>query len=160
MDETQLKRLEAMGGRGTTVAEFLQLSPEEEAHIEIKLALRRLEIELRQRRGLSQAQLAEILHTKQPGVARMENDARGTGFDMLIKALIELGATPTEIGSAISGVVIHGTGRPSRWAELAATATATADDSNIVQDKPAKSLRRKAARPRAARSVVAAGRSL
>lgn len=136
MNETKRKRLEEMGGRVTTVAEFLDLSPEEEAHIEIKLALRRLQIEMRKRRGLSQAQLAELLGTKQPGVARMENDSQGTGFDLLLKALIELGATPGEIGKAIGNVTIHATGSPSRWKENAKLATARAVVRTVAIGKP------------------------
>jgi hypothetical protein len=39
MEHIKRRKIEAAGGRVVTVAEFLQLTPEEEAIIEIRLAL-------------------------------------------------------------------------------------------------------------------------
>lgn len=54
MDEAKRKRLEALGGRVTTVEEFLGLTPEEMAYIELKLALARLLKEVRKEKALTQ----------------------------------------------------------------------------------------------------------
>ena len=57
------KRVKALGWKDGSVAEFLELSPQESALIEIKLALSRKLRELRQR-CMTQAQLARKLKLK------------------------------------------------------------------------------------------------
>jgi hypothetical protein len=58
MDQAKRERLEAKGWKVGTVSEFLELTPEENALIVIKLALSRSLRERRQQR-MSQAELAE-----------------------------------------------------------------------------------------------------
>ncbi len=102
MDEEKRKRLEAKGWRVGTAAEFLGLTPEDEAWIEMKRALRDKVVELRAERGLSQVELARLLGTKQPRVSKIEAGDASVGYDLLMKTLLVLGATPVEIGAAIS----------------------------------------------------------
>lgn len=71
MDKAKREKLEANGWKAGTVEDFLELTPEEAALIEIKLALSRI---LRQRRQerMTQAELAEKLHSSQPRIAKAE----------------------------------------------------------------------------------------
>jgi len=69
MDTKKKKRLEAAGWRVGSADDFLELSPEEFAFVELKLALSG---ELRDRRnelGLSQVELADRLGSSQSRVA-------------------------------------------------------------------------------------------
>lgn len=101
MEKAKRKRLEAKGWRVGTVADFLELEPEEAALIEIKLALSR---NLKQRREpqMTQTELAEKIGSSQPRVAKAEAGSNSVSLDLLIRAMLATGATPQEIGTAIA----------------------------------------------------------
>lgn len=101
--ETETQRLADAGFKETTVAEFLGLSPEEEAIVETSLILSRLVREKRQEREWSQAQLAAHLNKKQPQVVRLET-GQGVSFDAQFAALYAMGVTPREIGERLAVV--------------------------------------------------------
>ena len=103
MEETKRQRLEAAGWKVGTVAEFLGLSPEEEAIIEIRLSLSKSLKKLRQQEKLSQQKLAESINSSQSRVAKMEASDSSVSIDLLIKSLLSLGATREDIATAISG---------------------------------------------------------
>ena len=72
MREAKRRRLEAKGWKVGTAQEFLRLSPEEAAYIELKV---RLAVGLqtwRQRSSLTQADLAKRLQSSQSRIAKME----------------------------------------------------------------------------------------
>jgi DNA-binding transcriptional regulator YiaG len=104
MNKQKRKRLEAKGWKTGTVTEFLGLTPEDEAWIEMKRALRDKIVELRTAQRLSQTEFAEKLGTKQPRVSKIESGDKSVGYDLLMKSLLALGATPSEIGAAITQV--------------------------------------------------------
>ena len=89
-----------------TAAEFLGLSPEEEAIVETSLILSRLVREKRQEKGWSQAQLAQHLGKKQPQVVRLET-GEGVSFDAQFAALYAMGVSPCEIGERLASVSLH-----------------------------------------------------
>lgn len=103
MEKTEDQRLADAGFKETTVAEFLGLSPEEEAIVETSLILSRLVREKRQQLGWTQVQLAAHLNTKQPQVVRLET-GEGVSFDAQFAALYAMGVTPREIGERLAGV--------------------------------------------------------
>jgi predicted XRE-type DNA-binding protein len=103
MEETKRQRLESAGWKVGTVAEFLGLSPEEEAIIEIRLSLSKSLKKLRQQEKLSQQKLAENINSSQSRVAKMEASDSSVSIDLLIKSLLSLGATREDIATAISG---------------------------------------------------------
>jgi hypothetical protein len=70
------KRIRALGWKDGTVAEFLKLTPEESALIEIKLALSR-KLRGRPRKRMTQAQLAQKLRSSQSRVAKAETGDSG-----------------------------------------------------------------------------------
>ncbi len=72
MRKTKKERLEKKGWKVGTAEEFLDLSPEESAHIEMKLRLSENLRRRRRRRRLSQVQLAKLIKSSQSRVAKME----------------------------------------------------------------------------------------
>lgn len=97
MNSRQRKKLEDHGWRAGTVAEFLELTPEEEAYIEMKLSLGRALKETRLKRKLTQTDVARQLHSSQSRVAKMETGDRSVSVDLLVRSLLELGKKPKEI---------------------------------------------------------------
>jgi ribosome-binding protein aMBF1 (putative translation factor) len=102
MRKQQKKRLESKGWKIGTVKEFLGLSAEESAYIELKI---KLATGLRQRRrekGLSQLDLAAKLQSSQSRVAKMEAGDASVSLDLLIRSLITLGASERELSRIIT----------------------------------------------------------
>ena len=103
MDHIKRQKIEAAGYKVSTVAEFLQLTPEEEAIVEIRVAVSKSLKKMRQQEQLSQQKLAEKTNSSQSRVAKMEAADRSVSIDLLIKSLLSLGATREDIAAAISG---------------------------------------------------------
>jgi len=97
MKKSKKKRLEAAGWRVGSTAEFLDLSPEEEAFIELKLALAQSLRDRRRRRKLTQTQLARLLKSSQSRVAKMESSDPSVSLDLLVRSLLILGASPRDL---------------------------------------------------------------
>ena len=74
----------------------------EEALVELKLILSRRLRERRARRGLTQAQLARLLKSSQSRVAKMEAGDPSVSLDLLIRSLLAMGATQTELAHVIA----------------------------------------------------------
>lgn len=101
MKQSKRARLEAKGWRVGSVAEFLDLTPEESAFIETKLALSQYIRHRRKQQNLSQSNLAKLLKSSQSRVAKMEAGDATVSADLLLKALFTLGAKPKDIATAI-----------------------------------------------------------
>jgi ribosome-binding protein aMBF1 (putative translation factor) len=102
MRKQKKKRLAVKGWKVGTVKEFLGLSNEESAYIELKI---RLAAGLRQRReekGLSQLALAAKLQSSQSRVAKMEAGDPSVSLDLLIRSLLSLGASERELSQIIT----------------------------------------------------------
>jgi phage-related protein/predicted XRE-type DNA-binding protein len=94
-------RLEAAGWAVGDVAEFLGLSPEEVAFIELKLALARHLRETRTRNAWTQTEIAVRLGTSQSRVAKMEAADDSVSVDLLVMSLLALGVSRSEVGQVI-----------------------------------------------------------
>jgi DNA-binding XRE family transcriptional regulator len=101
MDRLKKERLESQGWRVGTVAEFLELAPEENALIEIKLALSR-SLKARRQKVMTQTELANKIHSSQPRIAKAENGDGSVSIELLIRAMLATGATIQEIGKTIA----------------------------------------------------------
>ena len=101
MRESKKKRFEAKGWRIGTVDEFLDLSPEESAYIELKLKLSDQFKKQRKRKNLTQVEVARLLRSSQSRVAKMEAGDATVSIDLLIRSLLALGATSKELGRII-----------------------------------------------------------
>ena len=102
MRETKKKRLESKGWKVGNTADFLGLSPEEVAYIELKLRLAEQLRRRRKRRNLSQVKLALIVGSSQSRVAKMEAGDPSVSIDLLIRSLLALGASKRELARVIS----------------------------------------------------------
>jgi len=102
MDAKQRKRLEAAGFRIGSVTDFLELTPDETALVEMRLALSRALRRRREEAGLTQAALARRLGSSQSRVAKMEAGDPSVSLDLLIRALLMVGASRREVGRALA----------------------------------------------------------
>ena len=103
MNKTKQKTLEAKGWRVGTVDEFLALTPEETAYIELKLTLADGLAQRRKEQSLTQVQFAKRIHSSQSRVAKMESGDPSVSLDLLVKSLLALGSSPTDLAKMIQG---------------------------------------------------------
>ena len=102
MDKRKKEKLAKKGWKVGLVAEFLDLSAEESAYIEMKLALSEKLRERRRRKKLTQAELAKAIESSQSRVAKMEAGDPTVSIDLLVKSLLALGVSKKELGRTIS----------------------------------------------------------
>ncbi len=105
MDTAKMRRLQAAGWTVGDAKDFLELTPAEAAYIELRIGLADCFRSLRRHRGLTQIEAAQQLGSSQSRVAKMEAADPGVSIDLLVKALLTLGATPADIGRAIGKAV-------------------------------------------------------
>jgi DNA-binding XRE family transcriptional regulator len=101
MKKSKRAKLKAGGWAVGSVRDFLGLSDAEASLIEMKLALSRTLRDRRQRRGLSQVQLARRLRSSQSRVAKMEAGDPSVSMDLLVSSLLVLGASSADLVKAI-----------------------------------------------------------
>ena len=104
MRESKKKRLESRGWKVGTTAEFLDLSPEEAAYVELKLKLSSNLRLWRQRRHLTQKDLARMVKSSQSRVAKMERGDPSVSLDLLIRTFLALGASNRYIAKIIAPI--------------------------------------------------------
>ncbi len=102
MREEKKRRLEAKGWKVGSAKEFLGLTDEESAYIELKIRLAESLRERRQRSGLSQAELAKVLKSSQSRIAKMEAGDPSVSLDLLIRSLLALGTSDRDLSRIIS----------------------------------------------------------
>ena len=101
MDAKKRKQLEDAGYKITDSAEWLGLTPQEQAIVNMRVNFA-LEIErVRKASNITQQELAEKIGTRQSGVARMLNNPASATIDSLIKTLLALGTSPKRIAALI-----------------------------------------------------------
>lgn len=102
MQSSKKRRLEARGWRVGGPRELLGLSREEEALIEIRLALAGALKTRRSRLKWTQIELAEHVGSSQSRVAKMEAGDPTVSLDLLIRSLLALGAKSKDVAKAMS----------------------------------------------------------
>ena len=102
MNEARRRRLEAAGWKTGTLKDFLGLSDEEAAFIEVKYLLSSRLRERRRELRLTQQALAKRLGSSQSRVAKMEAGDASVSLDLLMLALFALGETPRTLGRIIA----------------------------------------------------------
>ena len=95
------QRLEASGGSVGDAAAFLKLSPEAVVLVEMRLALSRTLRERRTEAGLTQTALAKQLGSSQSRVAKLEAGDASVSLELLIRALLAVGASRREVAQAL-----------------------------------------------------------
>ena len=103
MNSIKKKRLERKGWKVGTVAEFLRLTPEESAYVEMKLLLSKNLRERRMDKSLTQEQLARFLKSSQSRVAKMEIGDPSVSLDLLVRSLLVMGESRKSLAKILSG---------------------------------------------------------
>ena len=102
MHESKRRQLEAKGWRVGSAKEFLALSDQEAAYIELKLKLAESLRKKRRERRLGQTDLAKIVKSSQSRVAKMEAADATVSIDLLVRSLFALGTSYPELGRIIA----------------------------------------------------------
>ena len=102
MDKRKLERLQSKGWRVGGADEFLGLTPEEVAFVEVRLALSDNVRKLRIRKKLSQVRLAKLLGSSQSRVAKIEAGDSTVSLDLMFRSLLVLGASKKDLAKIIS----------------------------------------------------------
>ena len=70
-----------------------ELSEEDERIVELEMNLIRTLVSIREEKGITQSQLAELSGVKQPTIARLEKSLHSPQLDSILKVLVPLGYT-------------------------------------------------------------------
>jgi predicted XRE-type DNA-binding protein len=99
MRRTKKTRLERRGWKIGTVQEFLGLSEQEAEYVELRLRLADSLRQRRQRRSLSQVELARLIGSSQSRVAKMEGGDPSVSIDLIVRSLLAMGATARDLAA-------------------------------------------------------------
>jgi len=102
MNKTKRKKLEAAGWKVGSASDFLGLSPEEAAFVDLKLQLAKDLQKKRQAKNLTQTELAQLLNSSQSRVAKMESGDPSVSVDLLVRSLLALGASRKALQRTLS----------------------------------------------------------
>jgi len=103
MIEKKRKRLEAAGWKIGSAREFLELTDQEEAYIELRLKLADALKRQRVSRNLTQGDLAKAMSSSQSRVAKMEAGDASVSLDLLVRSLLAMGTTNMDLAKIIAG---------------------------------------------------------
>ena len=102
MQSAKLKRLKSAGWKVGTARDFLGLKEQESALVEVKLSLIDALKHSRQKRRLSQVDLAHRMGSSQSRIAKIEAGDPTVSVDLLVRSLLAAGAKPEELARAVS----------------------------------------------------------
>jgi DNA-binding XRE family transcriptional regulator len=101
MQQSKRKALAKKGWKTGSAKEFLELSDEELAVIELKIALGSAVKQRRHKQRLTQTAFAKVISSSQSRVAKMEAGDPSVSLDLLVKSMLSLGATRRDVAKAI-----------------------------------------------------------
>ena len=101
MSTAKLKKLQSAGWKTGSARDFLRLSDEEAMLVELKLSLTDAVRQSRQKRGLSQIDLAQRMRSSQSRVAKMEAGDPSVSLDLIVRAFFASGGTRQELQRAL-----------------------------------------------------------
>ncbi len=104
MNKTKQEILEKNGWKVGSAADFLEMTSEEEAYIDLKLSLSQFLQEKRKNRRLTQIQMAKLIQSSQSRVAKMEKAESSVSIDLILRSLFALGAETKEIAKNLIGI--------------------------------------------------------
>lgn len=103
MNAEKRKHLERRGWRMGTAADFLGLTPEEAALVELRLKIADAVRDRRTLERLSQVQLAKLLGSSQSRVAKLEAADESVSLDLLVRSFFATGATLHDLARVLGG---------------------------------------------------------
>jgi hypothetical protein len=102
MDKKTKKGLETAGWKVGDASEFLGLTEEEAAIVELKVGLAKAVRDKRSRRKMTQEQLGRLLGSSQSRVAKMEAADPSVSIDLMVRSLLRMGASRKEVAACIA----------------------------------------------------------
>ena len=102
MKKAKREKLERKGWRLGDAEDFLGLSAEETAYIELKLALGQRLKAAREKKGVTQTDLAKLAGSSQSRIAKMEAGDPSVSMDLIVKTLLAMGVSRKQIASTIA----------------------------------------------------------
>jgi hypothetical protein len=102
MIESKRKRMERKGWRIGSTRDFLDLTDQEEAYIELRLKLAGALKRQRISRKLTQGDLARAVSSSQSRVAKMEAGDASVSLDLLVRSLLAMGASNSDLAKIIA----------------------------------------------------------
>jgi hypothetical protein len=102
MDKKKIAKLERDGWKVGSVSELLQLTPEEDALIEMRLALARGLKRRRIDKRWTQSYVAQISQSSQSRIAKIEAGDTSVSLDLILRCLVATGVSRQEIGELIA----------------------------------------------------------
>ena len=102
MKSAKKRRLQGKGWKVGTAREFLNLSREEAAYVELKLSLSKNLQQFRRERQMTQHDVARLLKSSQSRVAKMEAGDPSVSLDLLVRSLLALGASRRHLAQMLS----------------------------------------------------------
>jgi len=101
MTTEKKRKLDKKGWQVGSVGDFLELSAEETAYVELKVRLAKELRHRRQKLGISQVEAARKLQSSQSRVAKMEAGDPSVSIDLLVRSLLALGGRVTMLPRAV-----------------------------------------------------------
>lgn len=102
MRQGKLQKLESKGWKVGSAKDFLGLTNDEAAYIELRLKLAEGLKACRHSRGVTQSQLARALKSSQSRVAKMEAGDPTVSLDLLVRSLLSMGTSSRELAAIIA----------------------------------------------------------
>lgn len=102
MKVSKRKKLEKAGWKVGSTDEFLELSSDEVAYVEMKLALSETLKRERIKKKLSQTEFAKMIASSQSRVAKMEAADSTVSIDLLVRSLLTLGVPRSKVAKALA----------------------------------------------------------
>jgi ribosome-binding protein aMBF1 (putative translation factor) len=110
MEKKKLLKLQERGWKVGNASDFLELSQEESAYVELKVSLSQYLQKKRQTRHMTQETLARLMHSSQSRVAKMEKSDSTVSIDLMVRSLLALGTSKTELAKAMTWGRVHSSG--------------------------------------------------
>ena len=101
MKRAKIAKLRKHGYWVTDTQEFLGLSDEEMALIDLKISLIEKLKETRRLKRITQHQLARLIHSSQSRIAMIERGHPDVSLDLICRALFALGVTRAALGKTL-----------------------------------------------------------
>ena len=102
MKSDKSKKIKKSGWKVGSTDEFLGLTKEESAYIDMKLALSDALKNERTKRKISQVELAKMISSSQSRVAKMEAADPSVSVDLLVRSLLALGVSRNQVAKSVA----------------------------------------------------------
>ncbi len=103
LSKAKQSKIENAGFRVSSVQEFFDLSEAETSIIEMRLTLAKAIRTARAKKKLTQAQLAQLIKSSQPRIAKIEAGDPDVSIEQMVKSALALGLSRKQIGKVMAG---------------------------------------------------------